>query len=247
MEVGETVSAAWLEEWVGGGDWQRESGHSPQATTSLLEASPSDGLGAGVEEEEEEDCETAPATVSRKRKQPSATCWGQLLGGRGAHAPAEQASSAFRHHFCAACQKDGVTIPASRVRVVVSAEAPPVNIRTGGVWNADKSGRVSQQGSWPPHRVVNQTAGSAGPRLVVLRDETDEALKGLIALPCGRDESVVFRIGRTLNPITLPPLRLPPPSPTAEELRAEAAFWRVFDARVGRALSQVGWHAEACC
>ena len=73
------------------------------------------------------------------------------------------------------------------------------------------------------------------------------ALKGLIALPCGRGESVVFRIGRTLNPITLPPLRLPPPSPTAEELRAEAAFWRVFNARVGRALSQVGWHAEACC
>ena len=206
-----------------------------------LSSSEDDGLGSMESQHAEF------AAVSHKRRRSNTTCWGQLLGAAGVHQTAEH-SAAFRNHFCALCQSRGVTTPATRVRVVMDAETRCGNVRTVGVWN------YKSRLGWPPHRVVNQTAGSAGPRLVVLREETEEelTLKGLLPLPCGRDESVVFRVGRTLNPITLPPLRLPsppaaapsPPSPSQSPPPPfEAAFWEGFDDRVDCALSQAGWGA----
>ena len=149
----------------------------------------------------------APApTPSRKRKPPE-TCWGQELAGGGTHAKAEPLSAAFRQRFCAACQRDGLLIPASRVRVHNPLEsAAPSNQHGGGVWNTAEGGAPSPP--WPAHRVVNQTAGCVGPKLVLLRDPTTATIPGLLAMPCAPGSVIAFRVGRTLQPTALPPLLL---------------------------------------
>ena len=149
----------------------------------------------------------APApTPSRKRKPPE-TCWGQELAGGGTHAKAEPLSAAFRQRFCAACQRDGLLIPASRVRVHNPLEsAAPSNQHGGGVWNTAEGGAPSPP--WPAHRVVNQTAGCVGPKLVLLRDPTTATIPGLLAVPCAPGSVIAFRVGRTLQPTALPPLLL---------------------------------------
>lgn len=155
---------------------------------------------------------SAFATPSRKRKPPE-TCWGQELAGGGTHAKAEPLSAAFRQRFCAACQSDGLLIPASRVRVVDPlGSAAPFNQHGGGVWNTAEGGAPSPL--WPAHRVVNQTTGCDGPKLVLLRDPTTATIPGLLAVPCAPG-MIAFRVGRTLQPTALPPLLLEslPPLP----------------------------------
>ncbi len=150
----------------------------------------------------------APAPApSRKRKPSAETCWGQELAGGGTHAKAEPLSAAFRQRFCAACQRDGLLIPASRVRVHNPLEsAAPSNQHGGGVWNTAEGGAPSPP--WPAHRVVNQTAGCVGPKLVLLRDPTTATIPGLLAVPCAPGSVIAFRVGRTLQPTALPPLLL---------------------------------------
>ena len=160
---------------------------------------------------------TPVASPSRKRKPPE-TCWGQELAGGGTHAKAEPLCATFQQRFCAACQRQGLLIPASRVRVHhPPSSTAPSNQHGDGVWNeAPPEGGAP---SWPAHRVVNHTAGSVGPKLVVLRDPSAATLPGLLALPCAPGSVIAFRVGRTLQPVALPPLLLkslpqsdPPPS-----------------------------------
>ena len=140
-----------------------------------------------------------PASSSNalpKRKRAPDTCWGQLLGG-GSHAPAEPTSAAFRQRFCSTCRRDGLLVPASRVRIVDSS-LTPCNTHSGGVYNTPHGGNA-----WPAHRLINHTQNCVGPRLVVLREETAD-VPGLSPVPCAPGSLIAFRVGRTLQPSPLP-------------------------------------------
>lgn len=148
-----------------------------------------------------------------KRQKVFKTCWGQLLAG-GLHAPAEPTSAAFRQRFCSTCQRDGLLIPASRVRTVDRDRGvAPYNTHGGGVYNEPHTtGR-----QWPAHRLINQTQGCVGPRLVILRDETANVLPGLSPILCAPGSLMAFRVSRTLQPLPAqlvasgPHIGLPPP------------------------------------
>lgn len=120
-------------------------------------------------------------STSRKRKitcNPAPhVCWGLELSGTTGCPLARPISAAFRQRFCTDCQRKGVVIPATRIRICVGASTPG-NDHAGGLWNDPMRNEP-----WPAHRVVNQTAGSAGPKLVILRHATSQQLPGLMHLP----------------------------------------------------------------
>mmetsp|Transcript_47574 Transcript_47574/g.154417 ORF Transcript_47574/g.154417 Transcript_47574/m.154417 type:complete len:306 (+) Transcript_47574:44-961(+) len=150
----------------------------------------------------------APAlsVINPRKRKPPAVCWGQALSGGTTQCELVEAKSpAFRQHFCPNCQKKGLLISSLRVRVAVG-ETVPANLHASGVWNGPSS-----TSKWPAHRVVNQTAGSAGPKLVILRDVTSAQLPGLAPLPHPPGSMIAFRVGKTLQPITTPHSQAPPP------------------------------------
>ena len=145
--------------------------------------------------------------VQRAGLAPRSGCWGALLsGGIGCCAPVSPRSGAFREHFCTRCINEAVWIPATRIRVVED-DAPLANAPTGGVWNEpvhEQRPRKRSRALLPPHRVVNQTVCSLGPKLVILQHETKEPLAGLA---CLADEVlrlgvIGFAVGKTLKPLT---------------------------------------------
>mmetsp|Transcript_28152 Transcript_28152/g.92595 ORF Transcript_28152/g.92595 Transcript_28152/m.92595 type:complete len:279 (+) Transcript_28152:2-838(+) len=148
----------------------------------------------------------ALSVINPRKRKPPAVCWGQALSGGTTQCELVEAKSpAFRQHFCPNCQKKGLLISSLRVRVAVG-ETVPANLHASGVWNGPSS-----TSKWPAHRVVNQTAGSAGPKLVILRDVTSAQLPGLASLPHPPGSMVAFRVGKTLQPITAPHSQPPPP------------------------------------
>ena len=92
----------------------------------------------------------------------------------------------------------GLLTPATPRLQVVGATVP-ANRHAGGVWNES-----SNASSWPAHRIINQTVGSPGPKMVVLRDETAAEIPGLASLPSAPGSLFAFRVGKTLRPVTSP-------------------------------------------
>ena len=92
----------------------------------------------------------------------------------------------------------GLLIPATPRLQVVGATVP-ANHHAGGVWNES-----SNASSWPAHRIINQTVGSPGPKMVILRDETTAEIPGLASLPSAPGSLFAFRVGKTLRPVTSP-------------------------------------------
>jgi len=84
-------------------------------------------------------------------------------------------------------------------RLQVVGATVPANRHAGGVWNESINAS-----SWPAHRIINQTVGSPGPKMVVLRDETAAEIPGLASLPSAPGSLFAFRVGKTLLPVTSP-------------------------------------------
>ena len=93
----------------------------------------------------------------------------------------------------------GLLTPATPRLQVVGATVP-ANRHAGGVWNEVDQRLVG----WPAHRIINQTVGSPGPKMVVLRDETTAEIPGLASLPSAPGSLFAFRVGKTLLPVTSP-------------------------------------------
>ena len=93
----------------------------------------------------------------------------------------------------------GLLTPATPRLQVVGATVP-ANRHAGGVWNEVDQRLVG----WAAHRIINQTVGSPGPKMVVLRDETTAEIPGLASLPSAPGSLFAFRVGKTLLPVTSP-------------------------------------------
>ena len=122
---------------------------------------------------------SADTAAPRKRHRIDVpVCWGSILGGSSDCEAVPSKMGAFREKFCAVCRKRGVLVPTTRVRVPVGPMSELANQNTEGVWNSPTTASP-----WPPYRVVNQTAESSGPKLVILKDECSEPLPNLVHLP----------------------------------------------------------------
>jgi hypothetical protein len=101
---------------------------------------------------------SAPAT-RRDLTARSARCWGGLLTGRKGCGPGYNGGPRhFKNHFCGTCRRDGMFVPADRVRALVP-----------GLPEHESFQNDSRQGVWttmsdldlPPFRVINQTVRPA--------------------------------------------------------------------------------------
>ena len=114
----------------------------------------------------------APAEEEATEEPEVATCWGAQLhfnGDANCIPNFVPGKLHFKNKFCANC-KEGILVPLAHVRGV-SAELAAcfINKRSEGFWNnAPKSMGGGQ------YRILNNTAGSTGPRLALFRDEPPE-------------------------------------------------------------------------
>ena len=96
-----------------------------------------------------------------------APCWGaHLNGGTTCNLQFVPGKLHFKNKFCVNC-RDSIIVPTSRV-CVLSAElaASFVNKRSEGFWNHAPASMGGGQ-----YRIINNTAGSIGPRLALFRDQ----------------------------------------------------------------------------
>ena len=94
-------------------------------------------------------------------------CWGaQLNGGASCSPDFVPGKLHFKNKFCDTC-KEGILIPLAQVRALSNELASCfANKRSEGFWNnAPKSMGGGQ------YRILNNTAGSIGPRLALFRDQ----------------------------------------------------------------------------
>jgi len=101
-----------------------------------------------------------------------ATCWGAQLHFNGDAACTPDfvpGKLHFKNKFCYSC-KEGIFVPLAQVRAV-SAELAAcfVNKRSEGFWNSAPKSMGGGQ-----YRILNNTAGSIGPRLALFRDQPPE-------------------------------------------------------------------------
>ena len=96
-----------------------------------------------------------------------ASCWGaQLNGGANCSSDFVPGKLHFKNKFCNNC-KDGILMPLAQVRALSNELAACfANKRSEGFWNnAPKSMGGGQ------YRILNNTAGSIGPRLALFREQ----------------------------------------------------------------------------
>ena len=97
-----------------------------------------------------------------------ATCWGAQLKGSCANCTPNflPGKLHFKNKFCDTC-KDGILIPVAQVRVVSNELAACfANKRSEGFWNI-----APRSMGGGKYRILNNTAGSIGPRLALFRDQ----------------------------------------------------------------------------
>ena len=106
---------------------------------------------------------TAQSTVPHETIQQ--LCWGsELYGEVLLHCDPQFRISGnhLKDKFCRKCRKDGVLIPASRVRALRSDQHEAfTNSSGGGLWNDN-----SFISNMPDYRIINHLHGCTGPRLV---------------------------------------------------------------------------------
>ena len=100
----------------------------------------------------------APACVS---------CWGaQLHGGATCMPRFVPGKHNFKNKFCDNC-KDSIMVPVDRICAVTAEQAACfINKRSEGFWNRAPESMGSGQ-----YRIINNTAGSLGPWLVLFREQ----------------------------------------------------------------------------
>jgi hypothetical protein len=107
------------------------------------------------------------SSVSEEIVPECATCWGaQLKGGASCSPDFVPGKLHFKNKFCTTC-KDGILIPLAQVRALSNELAACfANKRSEGFWNSAPKSMGGGQ-----YRILNNTAGSIGPRLALFRDE----------------------------------------------------------------------------
>ena len=96
-----------------------------------------------------------------------APCWGAQLNGSAMCIPQFAPGKLhFKNKFCDNC-KDSIVVPTSRVCALTTELAARfVNRRSEGFWNHAPASMGGGQ-----YRIINNTAGSIGPRLALFRDQ----------------------------------------------------------------------------
>ena len=152
-------------------------------------------------------------------------CWGSVLSGRpclsGSYSLRGQ--SHFFRHFCAACQENGVRVPASRVRMLPNPP-PLANNTANGVRSYHTRGKrraqVDLDGGF---RVVNQTKRCKGPPCVILESLGCSWLDSIEAAPLPSEwtflRSGVAEVHLILwqSTLKIPMLQFETPQPTTSD------------------------------
>jgi len=109
----------------------------------------------------------APATDDASEAPECASCWGaQINGGATCMPQFVPGKLHFKNKFCDNC-RHSVVVPASRVCALTAELAACfVNKRSEGFWNRAPASMGGGQ-----YRIINNTAGSVGPRLALFRDQ----------------------------------------------------------------------------
>lgn len=89
------------------------------------------------------------------------TCWGHLLGSETCTPGFQPKSGPFKWHFCTSCIRQGIRIPATRVRML--APGSITNQHSHGFWGLLNNAE---------YRIINQTRKCIGPHIIIFRDAT---------------------------------------------------------------------------